>query len=147
MQAQFAYSPSTGASYVYLSNTNVTMMNQDPAPNAVSGAFVLVSNDPGNGARLGGTMNGRIFRLGPAVSNNLPGDITPQPPSSVPPDFDVFQLQPGMDLKDATEESSGSQTLIYMMGRAPVPATGGLTGANQDIAVMSAMIRINTAAN
>ena len=121
--------------------------------NAVTGAYMLVSYDPGiasgTPARPAGTLNGRIFRLG----IDQPGDSNGT----------MFQLEPGMDLNnsnnDGYETASTGPLLVFIIGRAPTlngtPSsnppnylyTGPFTGPNQDIAAMSAMISVNTAAN
>jgi type II secretory pathway pseudopilin PulG len=125
--------------------SNVTFSGAGlPTPsNAVTGAFVLVANDPGNTGsqvpRPAGTLNGRLYRLGVDQS----GDT----------DSTEFQLEPGMDLNNSNNDNyeggSGGNLTCFMIGRAPanVNGTGNFTGPNQDIAAMSAMISVNTATN
>jgi type II secretory pathway pseudopilin PulG len=155
--AQTAYSPSTGNSYIFLNNPLV--VSGDPVPNAVTGAFVLVAVDPGNPSaappytRPANDLVGRFMRLGTA-NPQIPGDIVPPTTGSsgttLP--WDAFQLQPGNDLKDASEETiatSGSAVNLntYIIGAAPDRNTGVFNGPNQDVTAVSSFIRINTAAN
>jgi type II secretory pathway pseudopilin PulG len=150
IQAQFSYDTGTGNSCVYLTSTAAG--GGDPAPNACTGAFLLVATDA-TGDTPG--LVGRIFRLG-----NNTGLANPAyfPKTGT---FDTFQLQPGADLNtylnagtnsyaspDALATPTGQAT-VFIIGRAPELATGlgPFTGPNQDIATMSAYIRVNTASN
>jgi type II secretory pathway pseudopilin PulG len=191
--AQFAYSPSTGNSYIALNDLAVTT-GTNSVPNAVTGAFVLVQSDtngnaaPAQGylARPANEMTGRLLRLGTfcgyvggtnnATISNIPNDVinvlTVPDLAGVTLPWQVFQLQPGMDLKPGGTTISGgiavdafgmentvlaSGTLanlpVYIIGAAPewtgtvTPTTGWYTGPNQDVAAFSTFIRVNTANN
>ena len=127
IMAQFAYSPSTGNSYIFLNDQQVSQ--GDPVPNAVTGAFVLVAADPGspgnrainipdrpgpndstanagydpNAAFDSGEMTGKIYRLGPSIPSpysQLPQDVAAPlaTTSSNNIPWDCFQLQPGWEL-------------------------------------------------
>jgi len=153
LTATFAYSQSTGNSYVYLSNPAAS--TGDPAPNACTGAYVLVANDAGAGNTPTGGLIGRFFRLGQSIDYGsfgsvAPTDVKPAPPTGATVNPDIFQLQPGLDLKDFNEETGGGTATVFIMGRAPAYDAVNqnydlqFTGPNQDIAAMSALIRVNT---
>jgi type II secretory pathway pseudopilin PulG len=156
LAAQFAYSTITGNSYAFIYNNSA---GNPLVTNAVSGAFVLVAADPGNSnpaitppavpnnARAVGELTGRIFRLGNQIPSSLlpPGITDPNKTNEL-----IFNLQPGFDLKDLGEETvaassnSGAQELpIYIIGAAPNRTTGNFDGPNQDIAAVSAYVRLN----
>ena len=135
--AQLAYSLSTGFSYAYL---NETPPGTGSVPNATTGAYLLVADDTGAGNTPAGALIGRILRLG-AENPTVPGDVVPAVPAP-PPKLDIFQLEAGSDLQ-GTNEATPTATHAYIIGRAP-DNTGAFTGPNQDIAAMSAFVRINT---
>lgn len=180
--AQLAYSTITGNSYIFLNNNNSSTVlgTADPVPNAVTGAFVLIAADPGNsgnstvippipdrpgpddlvypkspGPPNTGTLTGRVLRLG-AANPQLPADVTAPSVKLLGNglNWDAFELQPGQDLKDLSEEMiaisqttvGGPQFLpVYIIGAAPNRTTSMFDGPNQDVTVLSSFVRINTA--
>jgi hypothetical protein len=167
--AQLAYSPSTGNSFIFLYNYAFPYASANPVPNAVSGAFVLVTADPGNPGnppappfivppRPGNELTGRLLRLGNQLNNSqLPPDvaapIAANTTPNLPANYLTFILQPGSDLKDISEETVAASNAagdpqelpVYILGAAPDKSTGYYTGPNQDVAAVSSYIRINTA--
>ncbi|HEY1922940.1 MAG TPA: hypothetical protein VGG44_09350, partial [Tepidisphaeraceae bacterium] len=126
--------PTITATFTYDPASKITTAIVADAPNAVTGAFVLVS-DTNNTAP---NMVGRIFRLG-----------------SVPPNTGAtsgtFYLQPGSDITDADNVSTFNAS-VFIIGAAPTLGangefTGPFTGPNQDIAAGSAFIRVNLSSN
>jgi hypothetical protein len=158
LTAQFAYSTITGSSYAFIYNNNTSATigpTNPPVLNAVSGAYVLCAADPGNAVaapygRAVGEMTGKFFRLGNAITSAalLPPTVAAAAPANIP-NVSVFSLQPGSDLKDASEDTTvasgaAQQIPIYIIGAAPDKNTGAFTGPNQDIMAVSAYIRLNT---
>ncbi|GEM_PF-1375827 len=159
--AELAYSSITGNSYVFLTVLSPPAFD-NPVPSAVSGAYILVTQDPGNATgnptatppvppRPIDALTGRLLRLGDPVSS-FPADVAFPPAKPTNKNLWLgFQLQPGSDLKDLSEETvaasnaAGTPQLlpVYVIGRAP-DAAGFFTGLNQDIAAISAFVRINT---
>jgi Tfp pilus assembly protein PilV len=149
-KVQFLYSPSTGFSYaVMISGDGVA---PTPVTNAAPGAYVLVSDDNGGGNTPAGSMIGRVFRLG-NQNPTLPSDLG----VTVTTPGEWFQLQPGMDLRPGSsgspEATPTNPIRVYIVGRANTkvsgvvpplnPYTGPYVGGNQDIACVSAYVRIN----
>jgi type II secretory pathway pseudopilin PulG len=128
--------------------------------NFTTGAYLIVAKD--NISSLAGTlptspypsaMVGRILRLGAEVTSSTDSGKNNR----------VFQLQTGSDFSqqdiiylDIVRNSVGNPTpsvSVFIMGRAPVIPPGGtepvgyFTGPNQDIAVMSGWVHVNTSTN
>jgi len=156
ISAQTAYSSLNGNSYIFIYNAAGTVV-----PNATPGAYVLITNDPGNAAgnaaavppvptRPAGALTGRLLRLGALTpQSQLPADVAPYVPAA-PATYLSFMLQPGSDIKDLSEETDSNSNAgmaqalpVYIMGGAPDYA-GNFTSTNQDITAMSAFIRVNT---
>ncbi|HEX4053088.1 MAG TPA: hypothetical protein VHX86_02375 [Tepidisphaeraceae bacterium] len=124
------------ASFAYSSTSQSTIMTlTTSAPNAVTGAFVLV------GTSTQTNMVGRFFRLG-----SVPVGAATQ----------TFYLQPGWDLTAADMTTPGMTNpftaTVWIIGAAPMADntggfTGPFTGSNQDIAAGSAFVRVNTSNN
>ena len=117
---------------------------------AVTGAFVLIADDGTNASKVSPPppplLTGRFLRLGAVQSDGV-----------------TYALEPGNDVSaaDLTQLNNinGNTTAavnVFVIGSAPTlpqnpPYSGDydgpFTGANQDIGVSSAMIRVNTANN
>jgi type II secretory pathway pseudopilin PulG len=155
--AQLAYSSLNGSSYIMLYDKSIGAGN--PVPNATPGAYVLITSDPGNPGNTGvipnvppraaNTLTGRFVRLGNLTPQSLlPADVTVP---TTPANCYCYALQPGSDLKDLSEETVAASNAggtpeelpVYIIGGAPDYA-GNFTSTNQDIAAMSAFIRVNT---
>jgi type II secretory pathway pseudopilin PulG len=128
--------------------------------NLTTGAYMIVGSDNITGTPISPVptpyptaMVGRILRLGAEVTNltTLSG-------------YQAFQLQAGydfngQDIANLATVGSGGFVWAFVMGRAPEMVSvgtapnvysepaGDFLGANQDIAVMSGWVHVNTSAN
>lgn len=146
--AQIFFSPSTLNSYAYLSDTS----SGSPLPPTfvATGSIILIADDTGTGIAVAGSMIGRAMAVGSQVET-VPADCN-APSSLIPAKGSWFQLEPGKDLKDASESMPNGPANVYIVGRAPLRDnaggfTGALTGPNQDVAEFSGIVSINTANN
>jgi prepilin-type N-terminal cleavage/methylation domain-containing protein len=105
-----------------------TFSNPADAGRLASDAFVIMSDDGGDGS-----LNGRIFRLGNPVDS--PGSTSP--PTQ-------WELAPGAEMS-ITDPAAVSNAKVFVLGRGyadPTNPAAGFAGPAQDVAVYTAFVPV-----
>lgn len=94
----------------------------DPNPAAAEGTYLIIANDGDTGRA-----NGRVYQLG----------------SSVEGQRDTFQLAPGGDMQNSTEDVENARALIVGRGYLdPTRPGDGFGGPAQDVAIYTTFVRL-----